>query len=254
MADDSSQCGGSSPVPRSIHTRRFESSRLFLTEGISKAMLDDESMEEKMEFGSNFKPTCGNFFDTKLKLRNARLSTIASSSSMNDYPSLIRESRSLELFPYDMYSKRFVCENSPSIWTEPKKIFRSLEDCVKFTQANPKMHISEKALDNNHPNGDVIMLAHGGKSPNEAEIPLLLGNDDDECMGDTHSIKHSYSLDQEKSGPSTDDVPDNKVAPSNSLKSWFSNLLNGTGLHKNESYLTKMDKAYSIKTERESIV
>lgn len=214
-------------------------------------------MEEKTQFDLNFKLARGNFFDTKLKLgKNARLSTIASSSSMSDCLSLnreYREYRSLETFPCHMGSKQSICENFPNLATEPKKIGHSLEDCVKFTQDNQKMHISEKTMDNNHPNGDVIMLAHDGKSPNEAEIPLLQGNDDDECVEETRSIKHSYSLDQEKSGPSTDDVPDNKVAPQKSFKSWLSNLLNSTGLTKNDDYLTKMEKAYPM-NERESIV
>ncbi|XP_032674981.1 receptor-type guanylate cyclase Gyc76C-like [Odontomachus brunneus] len=256
LADDSSsQCGGSSPVPRSFHAPKFEGSRLSLAKSVSKTTIDNVPiMEEAQERAIEIKMAFEDFLaDTGPKFRkNARLSTIASSSSTSDYPSqlVIRESRSLDPFPCDIYNKHF---ESPSLsWKEPKKIFCSLENCVKFTRINSKTDITEKLLDNNHPNGNVIIVPHSGNSPNEAEMPLL--GDDSGCMGEVVPIKRWRSLDQEISGPSTDSVPDKKSSARNSIRSWLVNLFNGTGLRSSEVYLGKGMERYEMQPERESIV
>lgn len=134
---------------------------------------------------------------------------------------------------------------------EPK-IFRSLENCVKFMWTNSKTDVTEKVLDN-HPNGNVIMMPHADDTPNEAEMPLLAG-DDGGCMAEIRSIKNSRTLDQEISGPSTDSVPDKKSSTRNPFKSWINNLFNGTGLRNSEVYLGKAMERYEMQSERESIV
>lgn len=248
MAEDSSsQCGGSSPVPRSFHARKFDRSRLCLAESISKMTLDNVPIEEVPECTINIKPAFDDFFvDTRPKLRkNARLSTIASLSPTGDYPSqaVIRECRSLDPFPSNTYDE----------WLKEPKIYRSLENCVKFTWTNSKTDITGKVLDSSYPNGNVIMVPNTDDSSNEAEMPLL-GDDDDSCVGEILSIKNSRTSDQEISGPSTDNVPDKKSSTQNSLIKGLLNMLNGTGLRSSEVYLGKGMERYEMQSERESIV
>lgn len=254
--DTSSQYGGSSPVTQSFHGRKLERSPLFLTESISRTTLDNIAMQEEAQRRAvNIKLILDDFFvDTRPKFRkNARvLSTIASSSSTSDYPSqiVIRESRSLDQFPSDMYSKRF---DSPNFsWKEPKKSFRSLENCVKCTRTNSKTDISKKVLNNNYPNGNVIIVPHIDNSPNEAEMPLL--GDDGGCTGEILPIKRWRSLDH-VSAPSTDSVPDKKSSARNSIRSWLVNLFNGNGLRNSDGSLRRgVIAGYDMQSERESIV
>ncbi|XP_066598422.1 receptor-type guanylate cyclase Gyc76C-like [Prorops nasuta] len=254
--DSSSQCGGSSPVSRSLLTRKLERSPLFLTENSSKTTLDNVPAPGEMtEQALNIKMALDDFFaDPKPKFRkNARvLSTIASSSSTSDYPSqiVIRESRSLDPFPSELYSKRF---DSNFGWKDPKKSFRSLESCDKCTRrTSSKMDITDKVLNNNYPNGNVILVPNTDNSSNEAETPLL--GDNGGC-GDVLPVKRWRSLDEVVPAPRTDSVPDKKSSARNSIRSWLVNLFNGNGLRSSDVSLRRgVIAGYDIQSERESIV
>ncbi|CAL7947734.1 unnamed protein product [Xylocopa violacea] len=255
--DSSSQCGGSSPVPKSLNSRKFERSPLCLTDSVSKTTLENIVLQEDVENRvANIKRALDDFFiDTRPKFRkNARvLSTIASSSSTSDYPfqTIIRESRSLDPFPLELCSKRFESPNFS--WKEPKKSFRSLENCDKCTRTKSKTNISEKVLNNNYPNGNVIIVPHTDESPNEAETPLL--GDESGCMGEIVPVKRWRSLDQVVSVPSTDSVPDKKSSARNSIKSWLVNLFSGNGLRNSDVSLRRgVIAGYDVQSERESIV
>lgn len=247
MADDSSsQCGGSSPVPRPLYTRKLEKSPLSLTESVSKTTLDNISVQEEgAQRHFNIKSVDDLFINTGTKFRkNARaLSTIASSSS-SDYPSqtVIRESRSLDPIPTDIYNKRF---ESPNFWKE--------NEC---TETDSKMDISEKMLNNNYPNGNVIMMPHTDNSPNEAD-PLLDG-DDSEGKREIRE-KRSRSLDQVVSASSTDSVPDKKSSARKLLEippvSTIIQMFNGNGLrNSNHSLRRGIISGYDKQNERESVV
>ncbi|XP_076549438.1 receptor-type guanylate cyclase Gyc76C [Osmia lignaria lignaria] len=255
--DSSSQCGGSSPVPKSLNPRKFERSPLYLTDSVSKTTLENIALPDDVDNrAANIKMALDDFFiDTRPKFRkNARvLSTIASSSSTSDHPfhNIIRESRSLDPFPLELYSKRFESPNFS--WKEPKKSFRSLENCEKCTRTNSKTNISGKVLNNNYPNGNVIIVPHTDESPNEAETPLL--GDESGCMGEIVPVKRWRSLDQVVSVPSTDSVPDKKSSARNSIRSWLVNLFNGNGLRNSDVSLRRgVIAGYDIQSERESIV
>ncbi|XP_067206722.1 receptor-type guanylate cyclase Gyc76C-like [Linepithema humile] len=248
MADDSSsQCGGSSPVPRPLHARKIEKSPLCLTESVSKTTLDNVSIQEDMEgHANNIKSVDDLFTISGPKLRkNARaLSTIASSSS-SDYPSqtVIRGSRSLDPLPTEMYNKRYN-NSSPNFWKE--------NEC---TRTDSKMDISEKMLNNNYPNGNVIMVPHTDNSPNEAE-PLL--GDESEGKGYIRE-KRSRSLDQVVSASSTDSVPDKKSSARKLLEippvSTIIQMFNGNGLRSSNVSLRRgVIPGYDKQTERESVV
>ncbi|XP_017892325.1 receptor-type guanylate cyclase Gyc76C-like isoform X2 [Ceratina calcarata] len=252
--DSSSQCGGSSPVPK-FNSRRLDRSPLYLTDSISKTTLDNAALQEEVENrAANIKMALDDLFiDTRPKFRkNARvLSTIASSSSTSDYPfqAILRESRSLDPFPLELYSKRF--ESPISSWKEPKKSSRSLENCDKCTRTNSKTNISDNVLNNNYPNGNVIIVPHTvEESPNEAETPLL--GDETGYLGEVVPVKRWRSLDQV---PSTDSVPDKKSSARNSIRSWLMNLFSGNGLRNSDVSLRRgVIAGYDIQSERESIV
>ncbi|XP_043577855.1 receptor-type guanylate cyclase Gyc76C-like isoform X1 [Bombus pyrosoma] len=255
--DSSSQYGGSSPVPKPLNSRKLDRFPLYLTDNVSKTTLDKVALQgEVKNRAANIKIALDDFFiDTRPKFRkNARvLSTIASSSSTSDYPfqTIIRESRSLDPFPLELYNKRF--ESPNFFWKEPKKSFRSLENCEKCTRTNSKTNISEKVLNNNYPNGNVIIVPHTDESPNEAETPLL--GDESGCMGEIMPVKRWRSLDQVVSVPSTDSVPDKKSSARNSIRSWLVNLFNSNGLRNSDVSLRRgVIAGYDIQSERESIV
>ncbi|OAD60806.1 Guanylate cyclase 32E [Eufriesea mexicana] len=254
--DSSSQCGGSSPVPKSLNSRKLERSPLYLTDSVSRTTLDNVALQEDVENrAANIKMALDDFFiDTRPKFRkNARvLSTIASSSSTSDYPfqTIIRESRSLDPFPLLLYNKRFESRNFS--WKEPKKSFRSLENCDKCTRTNSKTNISKNVLNNNYPNGNVIIVPHTDESPNEAETPLL--GDESGCMGEIVPVKRWRSL-EVVSVPSTDSVPDKKSSARNSIRSWLLNLFSGNGMRNSDVSLRRgVIAGYDIQSERESIV
>ncbi|XP_029172413.1 receptor-type guanylate cyclase Gyc76C-like [Nylanderia fulva] len=244
MADDSSsQCGGSSPVPRPLHIRKLEKSPLSLTESVSKTTLDNISIqEESVQRHFNIKSVDDLFINAGPKFRkNARaLSTIASSSS-SDYPSqtVIRESRSLDPIPTDIYNKRF---ESPNFWKE--------NEC---TETDSKVDISEKLLNNNYPNGNVIMMPHTDNSPNEAD-PLLDGDEDSEGKREIRE-KRSRSLDQVVSASSMDSVPDKKSSARKLLEippvSTIIQIFNGNGLRNSNHSLRR---GIMGQNERESVV
>ncbi|XP_076626441.1 receptor-type guanylate cyclase Gyc76C isoform X1 [Colletes latitarsis] len=255
--DSTSQCGGSSPIPRLLNSRKLERSPLYLTDSVSKTTLENVGLPDDVETrAAHIKMALDDFFiDTRPKFRkNARvLSTIASSSSTSDYPfqNIIRESRSLDPFPLELYNKRFESPNFS--WKEPKKSFRSLENCDKCTRTNSKTNISGKVLNNNYPNGNVIIVPHTDGSPNEAETPLL--GDESGCMGEVVPAKRWRSLDQVASVPSTDSVPDKKSSARNSIRSWLVNLFSGNGLRNSDVSLRRgVIAGYDIQSERESIV
>ncbi|XP_054008169.1 receptor-type guanylate cyclase Gyc76C-like [Hylaeus anthracinus] len=257
--DSSSQCGGSSPVPRLLNSRKVERSPLYLADSVSKTTLENVGsciQDDVDSRATHIKMALDDFFiDTGPKLRkNARvLSTIASSSSTSDYPfqNIIRESRSLDPFPLELYNKRFESPNFS--WKEPKKSFRSLENCDKCTRTSSKTNISGKVLNNNYPNGNVIIVPHTDGSPNEAETPLL--GDESGCMGEVMPVKRWRSLDQVASVPSSDNVPDKKSSARNSIRSWLVNLFSGNGLRNSDVSLRRgVIAGYDIQSERESIV
>lgn len=256
--DSSSQCGGSSPIPRSLHVRKLERSPLCLTDSLSKTTLENVPLrEEAANRAVNIKLALDDFFiDAKPKFRkNERvLSTIASSSTTSDYPSqiVIRESRSLDPFPFEAYAKRFEQENF--CWKEPKKSFRSLENCDKCARTNSKTDLTGKVLNNNYPNGNMIIIPHTDITSNEAETPLLMG-DETSCIGEILPVKRWRSLDQVVPAPSTDNVPDKKSSARNSIRSWLVNLFNGNGLRNSDVSLRRgVIAGYDIQSERESIV
>lgn len=241
--DSSSQYGGSSPVPRSLHTRKLEKSPLSLTESVSKSTLDNISIQEGVQRHFNIKSLDDLFISAGPKYRkNARaLSTIASSSS-SDYPSqtVIRESRSLDPIPSDIYNKRF---ESSNFWKE--------NEC---TRTDSKMDISEKMLNNNYPNGNVIM-PHTDNSSNEAD-PLL--GDNSEGKSEIRE-KRSRSLDQVVSASSMDSVPDKKSSARKLLEippvSTIIQIFNGNGLrNSNHSLRRGIIPGYDKQNERESVV
>ncbi|CAK9810128.1 Receptor-type guanylate cyclase Gyc76C [Anthophora plagiata] len=254
--DSSSQCGGSSPVPKSLNSKKLERSPLYLTDSVSKTTLDNVEMQEDVENrAANIKMALDDYFIGKRPKfrRNARvLSTIASSSSTSDHPfQIIREARSLDPFPSELFGKRY--ESPHFSWKEPKKCFRSLENCDKCTRTNSKTNISEKVLNNNYPNGNVIIVPHTDVLPNEAETPLL--GDESGCMGEIVPVKRWRSLDQVVSVPSTDSVPDKKSSARNSIRSWLVNLFSGNGLRNSDVSLRRgVIAGYDIQSERESIV
>ncbi|KAF7418477.1 hypothetical protein HZH68_001130 [Vespula germanica] len=256
--DSSSQCGGSSPIPRSLHVRKLERSPLCLTDSLSKTTLENVPLrEEAANRAVNIKLALDDFFiDAKPKFRkNERvLSIIASSSTTSDYPSqtVIRESRSLDPFPFEAYAKRFEQENF--CWKEPKKSFRSLENCDKCVGTNSKTDLTGKVLNNNYPNGNMIIIPHTDVTSNEAETPLLMG-DESGCIGEILPVKRWRSLDQVVPAPSTDNVPDKKSSARNSIRSWLVNLFNGNGLRNSDVSLRRgVIAGYDIQSERESIV
>lgn len=253
--DTSSQCGGSSPLPRHLLIRKLDRSPLFLTENSSsKTTLDNVTIREEAENrAANIKLALDDLFlNTRPSVRkNARvLSTIASSSSTNDYPSFIRESRSLDPFPLD-YNKRL--ESSQFSWKDTKKSFRSMENCDKCIRTNSKTNLQEKVLNNNYPNGNVIIVPRAENSTNEAEIPLL--GDDNGCVGEVVQVKRWRSLDQVVPTLSAENMPDKKSSARNSIKSWLVNLFNGNGLRNSDVSLRRgVIAGYDIQSERESIV
>ncbi|XP_076228299.1 receptor-type guanylate cyclase Gyc76C [Nomia melanderi] len=254
--DSTSQCGGSSPVPRSFNSRKIERSPLYVADSVSKTTLNNIALNDAETRAMNIKMALDDLLiDTRPKFRqNARvLSTIASSSSTSDYPfqNIMRESRSLDPFPLELYNKRFESPNFS--WKEPKKSFRSLENCDKCTRSNSKTNISGKVLNNNYPNGNVIIVPHTDGSPNEAETPLL--GDESGCIGEVVPVKRWRSLDQVASVPSTDSVPDKKSSARNSIRSWLVNLFSGNGLRNSDVSLRRgVIAGYDIQSERESIV
>lgn len=297
--DTTSQCGGSSPLPRHLLVRKHERSPLFITENSSsKTTLDNVTIREEAENrAANIKLALDDLFlnntSTRLNVRNRNprvLSTIASSSSTNDYPTFVRESRSLDPFPVQIdYNKRHGYEGkekgeyeeeekekdeyeeeeddeeeekevdeknslSPHFdWRETtKKSFRSMENCDKCIRTNSKTNITDIVLNNNYPNGNVITTT----TANEAEIPLLNNDNNDNDENNGVQIKRWRSLDQVVSTPSAgDNVPDKKSSARNSIKSWLVNLFNGNGLRNSDVSLRRgVIAGYDIQTERESIV
>lgn len=249
--DASSQCGESSPVSRSLPNRKKdkeEKSPLCLTESASRTTLDNVSLREEREVrrrrANNVKSVDDLFINADLRSQKnvpRVLSTIASSSS-SDYPSqtVIRESRSLDRLPADMYNKRI---KLPTFWKE-----------AEFMRIDSKTDISEKLLNNNYPNGNVIMMSHVDNSPTEAE-PLLSNNGENKV--DIRE-KRSRSLDQVVSASSTDSVPDKKSSGRKLLEippmSTIIQMINGTGLRNSNVSLRGMIQRYDKQTERESVV
>jgi len=244
--DSSSQCGGSSPIPRTLHTRKLERSPVSLTESVSKTTLDNVSVqEEEAHRRLNIKSVDDLFINTGPKLRkNARALSIIASSSSSDYPfqTVIRGSRSLDPLPTDMYNKRF---ESPNFWKE--------NEC---TRINSKADISEKMLNNNYPNGNVITMFHTVDSPPNEADPLL-GDD----SADKREIreKRSLSLDQVVSASSMDSVPDKKSSARKLLEippvSTIIQMFNGNGLrNSNVSLRRGILAGYDKQNERESVV
>ncbi|XP_015514449.1 receptor-type guanylate cyclase Gyc76C [Neodiprion pinetum] len=259
--DSSSQHGGSSPVPRSV-TKKLERTPLYLLDSLmsnSKMTLDNIALPREMDTrAANVKLALDDMFvDVKPKFRkNARvLSTIAASSSTSDYPSptILRESRSLDPFPMERQCSRKL--QSPNFSTkENKKSFRSMENCDECTKTTSKTDVStDKVLNNNYPNGNVIIVPRTDNVTCDVDTPLLSG--DGSCVGEVVPVKRWRSLDQVAPTPSTGDVPDKKSSARNSIRSWLVNLFNGNGLRSSDASLRRgVITGYDIQSERESIV
>ena len=256
--DSSSQCGGSSPVQRSVRLGKLERAPVFLMDSVSKTTLDNITVREEAEDrAANIKLALDDLFldhRPKYRHKNARvLSTIASSSTTSDYPSqtIIRESRSLDPFPVDLATKKL---DPPQLrWKEPKKSFRSLENCDKCTRTESKTNLTGKILNNNYPNGNVIILPPVDNSINEAETPLL--GEANLSSGDAIAVKRWRSLDQVIPTTRDDTVPDKKTSARHSIRSWLVNLFNGNGLrNSNVSLRRGVIAGYDLQSERESIV
>lgn len=258
--DDSvSQCGGSSPVQRSLRLGKFDRSPLYLMDSVSKTTLENVTIREEAEDrAANIKLALDDLFlETRAKFRkNPRvLSTIASSSTTSDYPSqtIIRESRSLDLFPVELVPKKL--ESCQLRWKEAKRSFRSLENCDKCTRkTESKTNITDKLLNNNYPNGNVIIVSRVDNSLNEAQTPLL--EEENTCSGEAVTMKRWRSLDQVVTTPSTENnVPGKKSSARNSIRSWLVNLFNSNGLRNSDVSLRRgVIAGYDIPSERESIV
>lgn len=255
--DTSSQCGGSSPVQRSV-TRKLERAPLYLIDSSSKTTLDNITLPGEMETrAANVKLALDDMFvDMKPKFRkNARvLSTIASSSSTSDYPSptIMRESRSLDPFPVERQCSTKL-ESPKFCGKEKKRSFRSLENCDKCTETSSKTDITDKLLNNNYPNGNVILLPKADNLSSDVETPLLSG--DGSCVGEVVPVKRWRSLDQVVPATNTGDVPDKKSSARNSIRSWLVNLFNGNGLRSSDVSLRRgVITGYDIQSEKESIV
>lgn len=232
----SSQYGDSSPVLRSLQARLFPS---FLTGSVSKTMLDQD--EEAQRYSANIESIDDVFADgitdgTGPKLRkNARASSIIASSSSSDYPSQVVISESHSLDPLSIDNKQ---PESPSFWKE--------DECR--TRTDSKADIPEKLLNNNYPNGNVIM-PHTDNLPNEVEP--LLGNDSENKVEVRE--KRSRSLDQMVSASSTDSVPDKKSSARNWHKpvSTIIQILNGGGFrNSNVSLRRGVIPGYDKQSER----
>lgn len=211
--------------------------------------------------------------------KNRVFSTIGCSSSTSDhYNLMVRESRSLDPFPADyLESSRKLDPGQLLNWkVEPRKpSFRSLENCDKCiaSRQNSKSSLaSEKLLNNNYPNGNVILLApqqlngdteHDSKLHDDsaAETKLLLG--ENRLVPElSMAVKRWRSLDQ-VGAPGNDNgsesgcmAVDKKSSARNSIRSWLANLFNGNGLRSSDASLRRgVIPGYdNIQSERESIV
>ncbi|XP_011308844.1 guanylate cyclase 32E isoform X2 [Fopius arisanus] len=246
--DSASQCGNSSPQPRHHRHGKLDRNPLYLIDSLSKTTLDNVTVSEEAEIrAANIKLALDDLFlEGKQKFKkNARvLSTIASSSTTSDYPStIIRESKSLDPFPIDCQR-----ESLQLRWKEPKKSFRSLENCDKWTNSKENLRI----LNNNYPNGDVI---HKDNFQEEVNTPLLANDDTGTSEGEgLGCVKRWRSLDHVVSNVG-DGVPDKKSSARNSIRSWLVNLFNGNGLRSSEVSIRRgVIAGYELQGERESIV
>ncbi|XP_023247521.1 receptor-type guanylate cyclase Gyc76C-like isoform X2 [Copidosoma floridanum] len=172
--------------------------------------------------------------------------------------------------------------------------FRSLEDCEKCTTStrrnskveemidltSPSPRASHKLLNNNHPNGNLILPLAVAEDRNNStahehedfsETPLLAG---DNCLV---PVKRWRSLDQVVVTGSNNGsghfgggavvgvggvgcvnvagLADKKSSARNSIRSWLANLFNGNGLRSsNVSLRRAVIPGYDVQSERESIV
>jgi len=215
-----------------LQARLFPS---FLTGSVSRATLDNISGQDEETHSANIEPIDNMFADMGPKLRkNTRALSIIASSSSSDYPShaVISESHSLD--PLSIDNKQ---SESANFWKE--------NECVR---TDSKTDISDKLLNNNYPNGNVIM-SHVDNLPNEVEP--LLGNDSEGTIEVRE--KRSRSLDQMVSASSTDNVPDKKSSARNWHKpvSTIIQILNGDGFrNSNVSLRRGVIPGYDKQSER----
>lgn len=253
--DWSSQCGGDilRPLSRPVHGSK-PLQQLSRSESVSKVTLNNirehtESIKRalddlSLEIGSK---------QLKINTTGRVLSTIASSSSTSDYPPfhpLVRESRSLDHLPQTL--------------RHTLKSARSLEDCDKCSK---RALAASKLLNNNYPNGNMILRAREGASDEAddaddvAETALLLDDDTHyECYvanPEGATAKRWRSLDEAlPSSPVAyprESAPDKKSSARNSIRSWIINLFNGNGLRSSDISLKPAVRDYAVH-ERESIV
>ena len=211
---------------------------------------------------------------------------------------VLRESRSLDPFPMDFLNNPRKAEPTQLIpWKlmQRKTSLRSLGSCDKclVPRRNSKTSLaSEKLLNNNYPNGNVIIVPaqrpaeelqhrhnpqplpiagqpiHINDTCNEeAETPLLRAENCLTSSSDDLSkpVKRWRSLDEV---PAPDNgggvgggcvaVPglvDKKGSARNSLRGWLTNIFHGNGIRSSNSSVRRgVIPGYDIQSERESIV
>ncbi|XP_044586198.1 receptor-type guanylate cyclase Gyc76C-like isoform X1 [Cotesia glomerata] len=255
--DSVSQCGNSSPVPRALRLGNLDRS-VFL-DNISRSTLVNTTVKEESDIRkANVKEAIANFFSDPKEKTPRVLSTIASSSTTSDYPTqLLRETRSLDLFPVVLTGSESFRLSSKDL----RHIYKSFESCDRCG-GGMRDSIIDKVINNNYPNGDLLTVTrndhhhhhHHHSSNEEVDSPLL--GDDTICTGEIAIANKPWrSLDQVTQASTNDNVTDKKTSTRNSIRSWLVNLFNGNGLRNSDVSLRRgVIAGYDIQSERESIV
>lgn len=253
-----SQCGNSSPVPRALRLGNLD--RSVFQDNISRSTLVNTTVKEESDRKKNVKEAIANFFSDPKEKTPRVLSTIASSSTTSDYPTqLLRETRSLDLFPVVLTGSESFRLSSKDL----RHIYKSFESCDRCGGGGGggiRDSIIDKVINNNYPNGDLLTVTrndhhhHHHSSNEEVDSPLL--GDDTICTGEIAIANKPWrSLDQVTQASTNDNVTDKKTSTRNSIRSWLVNLFNGNGLRNSEVSLRRgVIAGYDIQSERESIV
>ncbi|KAG8041150.1 hypothetical protein G9C98_002138 [Cotesia typhae] len=255
--DSVSQCGNSSPVPRALRLGNLD--RSVFQDNISRSTLVNTTVKEESDRKKNVKEAIANFFSDPKEKTPRVLSTIASSSTTSDYPTqLLRETRSLDLFPVVLTGSESFRLSSKDL----RHIYKSFESCDRCGGGGGmRDSIIDKVINNNYPNGDLLTVTrndhhhhHHHSSNEEVDSPLL--GDDTICTGEIAIANKPWrSLDQVTQASTNDNVTDKKTSTRNSIRSWLVNLFNGNGLRNSEVSLRRgVIAGYDIQSERESIV
>lgn len=270
VENNSSSSTGPAVVPpaRSLQSKRIvERSPLYLTDDTtssSRKILDDDEATERDSRAANIKLALDDLFleGRPYNRKNNRvLSTIASSSTTSDYPSsqhtMMRESRSLDAMSPEAYSQtmRQQRETPDFCWQKAtKKTYHSLEGCNDDVCPAKE----GKIVNNNYPNGNVVIVAETeSESSEEADMPLLEDVNKEGNVGELMMApKRWRSLDQVMNN-AENNVKDKKstTTSNNSPWNWLAKIFNGNGLrNSNISLRRDVIAGYDLQSERESIV